>query len=240
MKIFVSSNDSQAGKTLISAGLAAVMQSLGYKTGYHKTIQLGAEESFGFLVSPDVAYVKNIDPYIESICSYIFKTTAAPAIAAELENTHIDPKVILKDFKNLSNKCDTTIVEGADGLMVPIVDEIVMSDIVKILDLPVLFVINPQVGNINSILLSLNQAKSLGLKTIGVVINKFPYYANDVAIKSIPRIIEEYSDARVLGIVPQLPPDEDLSPANLINLTLNSVDIEQILGIPLPKLHFGT
>lgn len=239
MRIFISSNDAQAGKTIVAAGLAAVMQSLGYQSGYLKPIQLGAEENFGFLVSPDTAYVKNVDPYIECLCSYIFKTTAAPAIASELEGIKIDSKVILKDYKKLQQKCETIFVEGGEGLMVPISGDFLMADVAKLLNLPVLFVINPQVGNVNSILLNLNQAKSLGLKTVGVVINKFPYYLNDVSIKSTPRIIEEYSDAKVLGIVPQLANEDNLTPAELIDLTLNSLDIEQILGIPLPKLHFG-
>ncbi len=239
MNIFVSSTDSDAGKTMITAGLAAIMQSLSYKMGVLKPVQVGAEEKLGFLISPDITFIKNIDPYIECICSYTFKTPAAPAIAAELEKIKIDPKVFLKDYKTLEHRCDTVIVEGADGLLVPITSQMMMADLIKLFNIPVLFVVTPQLGNINSTLLTLNQAKTMGIKTIGVVINKYPFYMNDIAIKSVPRLIEEYSDAKILGIVKEFPKRSQISPSELISLILNSVDIEKIFDVPIPKLSLG-
>ena len=61
MNIFVTGTDTDVGKTIITAGLAAVMQSLGYKAGVYKPFQSGAVEKNGFLVSPDLAYVKKLD-----------------------------------------------------------------------------------------------------------------------------------------------------------------------------------
>ncbi len=239
MNIFISSTDIDSGKTFVTAGLAAIMQSLGYQAGVLKPIQSGADENFGFLVSPDVAFIKNIDPYIECVCSYILKTSAAPAIGAELEGVKIEPKVIQKDFKNLEHKCDTVLVEGAEGLLVPITPKLMMGDIIKTLNLPVLFVVTPQLGNINTTLLTLNQAKSMGIQTIGVIINKYPFYMNDVAIKSVPRMIEEYSDAKVLGIIKEFNNPTSVTPSELISTVLNSVDIEKIFNIPIPKLSLG-
>lgn len=240
MNLFISSPQSKSGKTFVAAGLSAIMQALGYKSSFYKPIQLGAEENFGFLISPDVAFVKNIDPYIECQCSYIFRTLAAPAIAAELENTKIDVKTILKDYKKINHKADCTIVEGLDGLMLPISQDCMFSDIIKLLDLSILFVVDAQMSNIDSILSSINQAHSGGLKISGIVLNKFPFYNNDLKIKSLPRLIEEYSDAKVLGIIKQFSPNEVITPPVLISTLLNSLDIEKIFNIPLPKLNPGS
>ena len=64
MNIFVTSIDNSGGKTVISAGIAAVMQSLGYKAGVYKPIQTGAVDKGKYLISPDLAFVKILDPYI--------------------------------------------------------------------------------------------------------------------------------------------------------------------------------
>ena len=57
MNIFVTGTDTDIGKTVVTAGIAAVMQSLGYKAGVFKPFQSGAEEKNGFFVSPDLAFV---------------------------------------------------------------------------------------------------------------------------------------------------------------------------------------
>jgi len=239
MNIFVSSLQAKSGKTLISAGLAAVMQALGYRSAYYKPIQSGSEERHGFLVSPDVAFVKTVDPYIDCTCSYIFKTLAAPAIASELENIKIEPKVILKEYKKLCSSSDCTIVEGLDGLMIPVSQDSMFADIIKLLDIPVLLVIDAPMSNIHTILSSINQASSCNIKIAGVVLNKFQYFNNDTKIKSFPRLIEEYSDVKVLGIMKQFPPNDRIEPSLLISEILNGLDIEKIFNIPLPKLNPG-
>ena len=43
MNIFVKGTDTDVGKTFITSALAALMQSLGYKTGVYKPFQSGAE-----------------------------------------------------------------------------------------------------------------------------------------------------------------------------------------------------
>ena len=85
MQLFVTGTDTDVGKTVVTAGLAAVMQSLGYKSGVYKPFQSGAEEKNGFLISPDLSYVKKLDFYIETLCTYLLKAPTAPYIAAELE-----------------------------------------------------------------------------------------------------------------------------------------------------------
>jgi len=75
MNIFVSSPQAQVGKTFVSAGLAAIMQALGYQCAYHKPIQLGADDKFGFLMSPDVTYVKASPSSDNPITIHLLKNT---------------------------------------------------------------------------------------------------------------------------------------------------------------------
>ena len=238
MNIFVTGTDTDVGKTVISAGLAAIMQSLGYRTGVLKPFQSGAAEQRGFLVSPDLAFVKKMDPYVHTHASYVLKAPTAPYIAAEVENIEIDLDIVLRDYSQMNQKCDTVIVEGSGGLMVPVAPNILMSDTAKKLNLPILIVARPDLGSINHTLMTINAAKQAGLKTVGVIINKYPDKTDDIAIKTAPRLIEEYSDAKILGIVRDFS-NEQLSAGVLIANMLNSVDLETIFNIKIPKLDLG-
>lgn len=238
LNIFITGTDTDIGKTFITAGIAATMQSLGYSTCVYKPVQSGAIERNGFMQAPDLAFVSMISPYVKTYSSYLLKEPAAPLIAAEMEDIVIDRMVIKKDFEALSKEHDCTIVEGAGGLMVPIAPNFTVSDMIKMLDLPALIVIRPDLGTVNHTLLTVNQAVANGIKVRGVIINNFPENTADVAIKSAPRLIEEFSDTRILGIVKHFENAEKANPTDMIASVLNGIDLESVFDVKIPKLDF--
>lgn len=237
LDIFVTGTDTDIGKTFITAGLAATMQSLGYSTCVYKPVQSGAIVKNGFMQAPDLTFVKSVDPYIKTHASYMLKEPTAPLVAAELENIEIDKLTIKKDYEALSKEHDCTIVEGAGGLMVPIAPKFMILDMIKMLDLPIVIVARPDLGTVNHTILTINQAASQGIKVRGVIINNFPEYTNDVSIKSGPRLIEEYSDAKILGIVKHFDNANKLNPSDLITHILNGIDIESVFDVKIAKLE---
>lgn len=236
LNVFITGTDTDIGKTFITSGLAATMQSLGYSTCVYKPVQSGADEKNGLKISPDLAFVQNIDPYVKTYSSYLFKAPTAPLIAAELENVVVDKNIIKTDFKTLSEGHDCTITEGAGGLMVPIAPKFLILDMIKMLGLPIVIVIRPDLGTVNHTILTVNQAISSGINVRGVIINNFPEKTKDIAIKTAPRLIEEYSDAKILGIVKHFNNVEKLKPSDLITTILNGVDIESVFDVKIPKL----
>lgn len=239
MQVFVTGTDTDIGKTVVTAGLAAVMQSLGYKAGVYKPFQSGAEEKNGFLISPDLSYVKKLDFYVETLCTYLLKAPTAPSIAAEIDNVNINLSTVQREFQTLKQSCEVVLVEGAGGLMVPVKKDKLMLDVAKMLDIPIIIVARPDLGTINHTLLTINQAKASGLDIAGVIINRYPQGTDDIAIKTAPRLIEEYSDVNILGIIPEIPDFENIKPGALINIFVNSVDIEKIFRIKIPKLNLS-
>lgn len=237
MNIFVTGTDTDIGKTVVTTGLATVMQSLGYKAGVYKPFQSGAEEKNGFFVSPDLAFVKKIDFYIETLCTYTLKPPTAPLIAAEEDGVTMNLQTVAKEFNALKQRCETVLVEGAGGLLVPVVPEKTMADVIKLLNIPALIVARPDLGTVNHTLLTINQAKSMGIEIAGVVINRYPEGTDDLAIKTAPRLIEEYSDTKVLGIIPDIANFENIKPGELIDVFINNADIEKIFNIKIPKLN---
>lgn len=237
LNIFITGTDVNVGKTFITAGLAATMQSLGYSTSVYKPIQTGSLAKNGFLQSPDLAFVKNIDPYIKTFSTYLLKEPANPIIAAEKENIIIDRNYIKKDYEAIISEHDCTITESTGGIMTPLGFNFLVSDLIQTLNLPIVLVIKPDSGTVNHTLLTINHAVSKGLKVRGVIINNLPEETNDIDIKTAPRLIEEYSDTKVLGIVKHFPDIKKINPNDLITTILNGIDIESVFDVKIAKLE---
>jgi len=237
MNIFVTGTESNIGKTFIISALASIMQSLCYKTAVYKPIQSGAFEQNGFMVAPDISYIKKIDPYVTTECTYLLKGMMSPVIAAEMENVKINPKVILKDYTMLQKKYDSIIVEGTGGLLTPVAPRFTMANLAKMLNIPVVVIAKADLETVNHTLLTVNHAQVMGLKVNGVILNKYPEDNEDIALKTIPRLFEEYSDTTVIGVVKQMEGNFRITPPTIIDSVLNGVDIEKIFDIKIPKLE---
>lgn len=237
LNIFVTGTDSNVGKTFITAGLAATMQSLGYSTCVYKPVQTGAPKKNGFGQSRDLVFVKNIDPYIKVHSTYVLKEQAPPVIAAEDEHILIDGNFIKKDYELLSKEQDCMILEGTGGVMTPLAPNFLISDMIKILDLPIIVVIEPNSGMINQTLLTINHSQLKGIKVRGVIINNFPERTNDIDIKTAPRLIEEYSGVKILGIIKNFYDINKLTPSELITNILNGIDVESVFDVRIAKLE---
>jgi len=235
LNVFITGSDINVGKTFITAGLAATMQSLGYSTCAYKPIQTGAHEKNGFAQSPDLVFVKTVDPYIKTYSTYLLKEPANPTISAEMENITIDKNLIKRDFDAITKEHDCTIVEGTGGIMTPIAPNTMISDLIKTLDLPVIIVISPTPSVVNQTLLTINHAITKGIKVRGVIINNFGENSNSTELKTAPRLIEEYSDAKILGVVRHMD-IKKLNPNDLITEMLNGIDIESVFNVKIAKL----
>lgn len=236
LNVFITGSDINVGKTFITAGLAATMQSLGYSTCVYKPIQTGAHEKNGFAQSPDLVFVKTIDPYIKTYSTYLLKEQATPVISAEMENTIIDRNLIKRDYNTISKEHECTIIEGSGGIMTPLAPNVVTSDLIKTLDVPVIIVINPVSSIVNQTLLTINHAQSKGIKIRGVIINNFGQNSDNTDLKTAPRLIEEYSDAKILGVIRHFEEPKKLNPNDLITEMLNGIDIESVFNVKIAKL----
>lgn len=233
MNIFVTGTDTGVGKTIVTAGLAGVMQGLGYAMGVYKPVQSGALEGYSGLISPDLEFVKSVDQNVLTKASYNLRCPSAPSLAAILDNVKIHKNRLKIDYETMKENCDFVIVEGAGGLLVPIDEGFMMRDLVRMLELPVLIVARPNLGTINHTLLTIEAAKAAGLSVLGVVISNYPTDTDDIAIKTAPDIISELSGVDILGILPAIDPN---NPEALIDTVINNLDVQEIFKIKIPKL----
>ena len=236
MNIFVTGISNKVGKTFVTAALASIMQSLSYKTAVYKPIQTGAIEQNSFMIAPDVAYVKKIDPYLTAECTFLIKSNMAPVLGAEMEQIKINPKMIMKDYSLLANKYDTVIVDGVGEILTPIAPRFTIANLIKMMNIPVVIVTGANSETVNNTILTVNHANALGIKINGIIINRYPEGCEDMNVRAIPRLIEEYTDTFVVGIIKDLITSEEKLPGSIIANVLNGVDLEKVFEMKIPKL----
>lgn len=211
------------------------MQSLGYSTCVYKPVQTAGIEINGFMQSPDLTYIKTIDPYIDTHFSYLFKSNLEPLIASELENEPIDIDLINSEYNRITAMSECTIIDGDCGIMSPLAAGVQTADMVKHLQVPLLFVVTPRDDSINDTLLSIYTAQEKGIDIRGVIINNITEDCPKNLLTAIPRVIEEYTNIKILGLVPHL--ESGFSPEDLITGILNGIDIESVFNVKIEKLE---
>lgn len=174
--IYIIGTDTDVGKTLVAAGLMHLLLRSGCRAAYFKPVASGETYCGGARVSADAAFVRGVSGFAEQpdrITPFSFAEAVAPHLAARIARRTIDPAVILRALDDLKTRYDVIIAEGAGGLAVPFNDEGAMqADVIRKLGFPCLLVARAEMGTINHTLLTLEYAKSVGLRVKGILINR--------------------------------------------------------------------
>lgn len=236
LELFVTGADQNSDKIFVTAGLTATMQSLGYSTAVYKPVETGVIEKNGFVQSPDLAFIKFVDPYIKTYFTYMFKNKSNPLIAAAKEGIVIEKNNILADYQKLEEMYEFLVIDGISGLATPLSKNFLEEDLIKLVDTPLLLVVSAFNADINNILLTVNHAKEKGITLRGIILTNYPENSENSDLKLLPRLIEEYTDVKILGILPRLN-KTDLNPNDLISEILSGVDLEAVVNIRIAKLQ---
>lgn len=239
MSIFVTGTDSGVGKTVITAGLAGVLQSLGYNVGVYKPIQVGMNpKTPNYMNSMDLDFVSKVDSNIFTKCSYVLRSPVAPAIGAIIDSINIDFNIIVRDYKFLCEQCDFVIVEGTGSISTPINADATFKDLIKLLDLPVITVTNSSASSINNIILAIEYSRMYNLKLLGIILSDFPVKAKNDSMKYLPEIITGFTKLEILGILPQIKDLNIEEPQSevLIEEIIKNVNLEKVFGVKIPKI----
>lgn len=234
---FITGTDTGVGKTVITAGLLGALRKRGTDAVAIKPIQSGGIVRDNHLVSEDAYFYETVSdlPYtyreLNPIC---LQAPLAPALAAEIEGVTINLETVLAHFHCMAAEHQLTLVEGAGGLIVPIVGtEVTMADLAVKIGLPLLIVARPNLGTINHTCLTVAYAKARGLKVAGIIINMFDHEKPGLAERSNPRLIETMTGVPVLGLVPKITglsvEGDTPQPADLVSVIEDYINVEQLL-----------
>lgn len=202
--LFITATGTDVGKTFVTALIVKTLKAAGLSAAYYKAALSGAERQNGELVPGDAAYVKNIaglDQSFGEMVSFVYETAVSPHLAAKIEGNPVELPKVKRDYEAVKARYDFVTVEGSGGIICPIrwdeTPKILLEDIVKTLGLPLLVVASAELGTINSTVLTVEYARSKGLKVAGIVLNKF--HANEAMDEDNAKMVEELSGAKVLA-----------------------------------------
>jgi dethiobiotin synthetase len=171
--IFVAGTDTGVGKTVVTAAIALAARDRGRRVAVLKPAQTGDD---GTIVG-DAEFVRRAlggDDPAEAVVPYRLRAPLAPSVAAALEGSRLDPRVVAGAYEDLAARCDLVLVEAAGGALVPFSDGVDMAGLAAMLGLPVVVAARPGLGTLNHVLLTLEALHRRGLTVLGVVISGYP------------------------------------------------------------------
>lgn len=181
----VTGTDTEIGKTVFAAGLAARLGA-----HYWKPVQAGLDE--GSDRETAVRLGVPADRIVPE--AYRLTTPCSPHRAAAIDDVAIDPARLA-----LPRIDGTLVVEGAGGALVPLADDLLFADLFARWGAPVVLVARTALGTINHSLLTIEALRSRGLTILGVA------FVGD-AVEDSEATIARISGVRRLGRLPRLDP----------------------------------
>ena len=171
---FVTGTDTEIGKTLVASALVHMQAARGWRVAAMKPVAAGAEWRDGRWCNEDVdalAACVSVRLPQELTTPYLFKTPAAPHIAAALEDRVIEHQHLMDCFQQVRAQADAVVVEGVGGFRVPLNENYDTADMAKDLGLPVVLVVGMRLGCISQALLTAEAISARGLSLMGWVAN---------------------------------------------------------------------
>lgn len=203
---FITGIDTDAGKTIVTGALARYLKHKGVNVITQKLAQTGCVGE-----SEDILTHRNLmqtalfpEDRDGSTCPYIFSFPSSPHLAAAKEGKTIQPAVLTAATQTLSDQYECVLVEGVGGLMVPLNDDVLLTDYLQECGYPVLLVTGGRVGSINHTLMSLDVCFRRGIDVVGLIFNHFgaadPTITADTISVFRKRLHQYYPNAKMVGI----------------------------------------
>lgn len=170
-----------------------------------KPIASGCEKSHDGLRNSDALQLlkqssKPVD--YTTINPYAFAEKIGPHIAAARTGVNIDINAIAAKFAQLKQNNEITLVEGIGGWCVPLGENLMLADMVKKLELPVILVVGLRLGCINHALSTVSAIKTDGATLHGWIINHLD--TNYLGYAETLNTLKQQIHATFLGAIPHM------------------------------------
>jgi dethiobiotin synthetase len=191
--VFVTGTSTEIGKTVVASVLARTLANDGHDVAVFKPALTGMDEFPDYDETAALAATNDGEASIENlpdhailrvaarssqtddeIAPYRFDPPMSPHLAAGLAGVEIDPDQVMAAARAAADGVDAIVCEGAGGLLVPLAPTWTMRSCAVELGYPLIIVAPPGLGTINHTLLTVESARSVGLKVAAIVLNPWP------------------------------------------------------------------
>jgi dethiobiotin synthetase len=226
--LLITSTDTEAGKTILTAALAAYAQKYHphQKWGILKPIQCGVgdREFFAKLFGGKIQVVNPI--YLEH--------PLAPPIAATAADVYIDLGIAWQALTKMHQQQDFVLVESVGGLGTPITNELVVADLAREWRIPAVLVVPVKLGSIGLAVANVALAKQYNVQLRGIVLNcTQPLSPTEIANLAPAELIQSLTSTPVIGCLPYL---ADLRDLDLLAAAAANLELEVLLPDLTPIL----
>ena len=173
--IFITGTDTEVGKTYVGTLIAKTLAQKGINVAPRKPVESGCLKQDDGLVPEDAEALMEASKYqgnLEDVCPYRFEPAISPQRAAKLAGISLSINdLVTATKKQLDEKQDFVLVEGAGGFYSPLCKDGLNADLAEQLSLPVILVAENKLGCINQVLLTVEAIKTRKLKLLAIILN---------------------------------------------------------------------
>jgi len=168
--ILVTGTDTGVGKTVVTCAILRGLLQRGLRPVPIKPVETGCDD----IQRPEDAIALStaaggVD--LATVCPVRYEIPASPWTAARLEGSKHSFDGIIEHIRSVQRTCDLVIVEGAGGLLVPIVEGKNYADLAVAIGASIIVVARDALGTLNHTSLTLEAASSRGIPVMAVVLN---------------------------------------------------------------------
>jgi len=197
--LVVTGTDTEVGKTVVTAALAAVARARGEKVAVVKPVQTGVSEG----EPGDLDEVRRLSGAGDLHEFARFPDPLAPATAAR--RAGVTPPTVAELARRIEALADRdlVLVEGAGGLLVRFdASGGTIADLASLLGAPAVVVTRAALGTLNHTALTCEALRARGVRCLGVVIGAWPARP-DLAARCNLDDLARYADVPLVGRLPE-------------------------------------
>jgi dethiobiotin synthetase len=178
VRLGITGTDTGVGKTIVTAALAALLVRGGRRVAAMKPIETGLNietrrDERGDAPDHDLlAAAAAAGDTPSAVCPVVLPDPLAPLVAARRAGVSVDLRSLDHALSVLSAGRDVLLVEGAGGLLVPIVPGVAFDALFARWRLDVVIVAGNRLGCLNHTRLTVQATRAAGLTVRGVVLNE--------------------------------------------------------------------
>lgn len=172
--IFITGTDTGIGKTFVSCAIIQAMKKTGKTIEGMKPVASGCAWRDGQWQNEDaLALMQTCNSSMDYavVNPYALPMATAPQIAAREAGVILDIDVMAKAYQTLAATADFVLVEGVGGWLAPLSNTLDQSDVVAVMQIPVVLVVGMRLGCINHARLTEQAIQAGGFTFLGWIAN---------------------------------------------------------------------
>lgn len=192
--IMILGTDTDVGKTVCTAVLAAGLTERGFHVGIIKPFTCGGDRD-----PQTLRIAAGVSDPLDEIAPNLFADPVSPHLAAERSNEIIDLDRTVQHVHRLGRRYEVLLMEGVGGLLVPLTRQTLFPEFMERVPLPVVVVARTGVGTINHTLLTIHELQRRAAAIAGIVFNRIDPTVDPAVEQDNMRTIADFTGVPVLG-----------------------------------------